>query len=59
MKEILKLVCHTLFTVAVETGLINASEGPVLDMPRHIFSVNVFQNLCKTKKMKVTILEII
>lgn len=43
MQEILQLMCHIPFPVAVERELINASEGPVLDVPKHIFSVNGFQ----------------
>lgn len=37
MQEILQLMCHIPFPVAVERELINASEGPVLDVPKHIF----------------------
>lgn len=45
MEERLKLVCHAPFTLAVETGLVDASQGPVPDLPWQIFLANVTQSL--------------
>lgn len=48
-------MCHIPFPVAVERELINASEGPVLDVPKHIFSVNGFQKKKNSDNLKINL----